>query len=157
LFLSQDIKDPVTMAYLVWANTYISRYVMHNSLGIIVRNTKALHTSLGVFASQLASIHWHSVGTILLQESTERMCLSACLLHSTAISLDSEYHHNPSGRHTVSVLATLATSIPKLIALSFLTLTMPVSNQTIDYLQSLQKCLLMKFRFHNFRFQEKHF
>ena len=34
------------MAHLVWANTYISGYVMHNSGGIIVCSTQALHTGL---------------------------------------------------------------------------------------------------------------
>ena len=51
------------MANLVWANTYISGYVMHNSVGVIVCSTQALHTSMCVFAPQLASIHWHAIGT----------------------------------------------------------------------------------------------
>jgi len=35
----QGIKGPNTMVNLVWANTYISGYVMHGSVDIIVRNT----------------------------------------------------------------------------------------------------------------------
>ena len=55
----QGIKGPDTMANLVWANTHISRYVMHNSIGIAICST-VLHTGLRVFARQLASIHWHA-------------------------------------------------------------------------------------------------
>jgi len=51
------------MANLVWANTYISGYVMQNSVGIVVCSMQALHTSLRTFAPQLASIHWHAIGT----------------------------------------------------------------------------------------------
>jgi len=38
------------MVNLVLANTYISGYVMHNLVGIIVCSAYALHTSLCVFA-----------------------------------------------------------------------------------------------------------
>ena len=39
-FVSQHgIKGPDTMACLVWANTYVSGYVMHNSIGIVTRST----------------------------------------------------------------------------------------------------------------------
>jgi len=51
------------MANLVWANTNISRYVMHNSIGIVICSMSALHTGLRVFAPQMASIHWHAIGT----------------------------------------------------------------------------------------------
>jgi len=51
------------MANLVWANTNISGYVMHNSIGIVIRNTQALHTGLREFAPQLTSIQWHAIGT----------------------------------------------------------------------------------------------
>ena len=51
------------MANLVWANTNISGYVMHNSIGIVICNTYALHTGLRAFAPQLASLHWHAIGT----------------------------------------------------------------------------------------------
>ena len=33
------IKGPDTMANLVWANTHISGYVMHNSIGIVICST----------------------------------------------------------------------------------------------------------------------
>jgi len=59
----EGIKGPDTMANLVWANTYVSGYVMNDSVDIIIGSTYALHTSLGVFAPQLASIHWHAIGT----------------------------------------------------------------------------------------------
>ena len=89
------------MANLVWANTYISGYAMHKSVGIIVCSAQALHTCLCVFAPQLASIHWHAIGTklFLLQESTDRTCLWACLLRNVAISFASEYHHHPSVKY----------------------------------------------------------
>jgi len=48
------------MANLVWANTHISGYVMHNSIGIVICSTKSLHTSLRVFVPQLASIFTYS-------------------------------------------------------------------------------------------------
>jgi len=35
----QGIKRPDTMANLVWANTNISGYVMHNSVGIAICST----------------------------------------------------------------------------------------------------------------------
>jgi len=35
----QGIKGPDTMANLVRANTYISGYVMHNSIGIVICST----------------------------------------------------------------------------------------------------------------------
>jgi len=35
----QGIKGPDTTANLVRANTYISGYVMHNSVGIVIRST----------------------------------------------------------------------------------------------------------------------
>ena len=66
------------MANLVCANTYISGYVMHNSIGIVICSTEALHTSLRVFAPQLASIHLYAIGTklrFLLQKSTHQKCL----------------------------------------------------------------------------------
>jgi len=34
----QGIKGPDITVNLVWANTYISGYVMHNSVGIVVDN-----------------------------------------------------------------------------------------------------------------------
>jgi len=33
------IKGPNTMANLVWANTNISGYVIHNSIGIVICST----------------------------------------------------------------------------------------------------------------------
>ena len=33
------IKGPDTMANLVWANTHISGYVMHNSIGVVICST----------------------------------------------------------------------------------------------------------------------
>jgi len=67
----QGIEGPDTMANLMWANIYISGYVMHNSVDIVMRSTNALHTSLCarkrfilvVFAPQMASIQWHAIGT----------------------------------------------------------------------------------------------
>jgi len=38
------------MANQVWANTNISGYVMHNSIGIVICSTQALYTGLHVFA-----------------------------------------------------------------------------------------------------------
>jgi len=35
----EGIKGPETMANLVWANTYISEYAMHNLVGIVIRST----------------------------------------------------------------------------------------------------------------------
>ena len=35
LFSKQGIKGPIIMANLAWANTYISEYVMNNSVGIV--------------------------------------------------------------------------------------------------------------------------
>jgi len=35
----QDTKGPDTMADLVWANTNISGYEMHNSIGMVIRST----------------------------------------------------------------------------------------------------------------------
>jgi len=51
------------MVNLVWANTYISEYVMHNLIGIIAGSAYALHTSVCLFAPQLARIYWHAIGT----------------------------------------------------------------------------------------------
>ena len=34
--LKQGIKGPDIMVNLVWVNTYISEYLMHNSVGIVV-------------------------------------------------------------------------------------------------------------------------
>jgi len=66
------------MANLVWANTNISGYVMHNSIGIVMRSTYALHIGLRVLAPQLASIHLpcnrHEMECFLLQESTDQKC-----------------------------------------------------------------------------------
>jgi len=59
----QGNKCPDTIVNLVWANTYISRYVMRDSVGIAIRSMQALHTGLCVFAPQLASMHWHAIGT----------------------------------------------------------------------------------------------
>jgi len=39
------------------------------------------------------------VECFLVQESTDRKCLGACLVHSMEISLVFEYHHHPSVRH----------------------------------------------------------
>ena len=50
------IKGPDTMANLGWAKTNIYVYVLHNSV-------LALHTGLCVFAPQVASVHWHEIGT----------------------------------------------------------------------------------------------
>jgi len=41
----------------------------------------------------------HETECFLLQESTDRMCLGACLLRSIAILIVSEYHRHPSVRH----------------------------------------------------------
>jgi len=41
--ISSGIKSRDTMASLVWAKSYISGYVMHNSVGIIVCSASALH------------------------------------------------------------------------------------------------------------------
>jgi len=38
----QGIKCPDTMVDLLWANAYISGYVMHNSLGTVIRSTPVL-------------------------------------------------------------------------------------------------------------------
>ena len=35
----QGIKGPDATANLVWANTYTSGYLMHNSVGISIRST----------------------------------------------------------------------------------------------------------------------
>ena len=35
----QDIKGPDTIGNLLWVNIYISGYVMHNFVGIVVRRT----------------------------------------------------------------------------------------------------------------------
>jgi len=59
----QGIKGSDVMVNLVWANTSISGYVMRNSAGIILGNSEAFRTSLCIFAPQLASMHWHAVGT----------------------------------------------------------------------------------------------
>jgi len=49
---------------LVWVNTlYISEYIMHNLVGIVVCSVQALHTILYVFALEMASIHWHAIST----------------------------------------------------------------------------------------------
>jgi len=58
LFLIKaSIKGPDTMGNPVWVRTYLlSGYVMYNSVGIVVRNTQVFHTSLCVFAPQLASM-----------------------------------------------------------------------------------------------------
>jgi len=39
LFVSRVSKVLTIMANLVWANTYISGYVMRNSIGIVIRST----------------------------------------------------------------------------------------------------------------------
>ena len=54
------------MANLVGPNSYISGYAMHNSEGIIICSTYALHTSLLVFAPPLARIYWHGMGTKIM-------------------------------------------------------------------------------------------
>ena len=41
------------MANLVWVKTYISGYVMHNSLGIVVCSAQALHTCLCIGGSRI--------------------------------------------------------------------------------------------------------
>ena len=58
----------VTMVDLVWANTYISGYVIHNSVGIVnmlyAARKRFIHdTGLCVFAPQLANIYWHAIDT----------------------------------------------------------------------------------------------
>jgi len=35
----QEIKGPDTMDDLGWTNTYISGYVMHTSVGVVLRST----------------------------------------------------------------------------------------------------------------------
>jgi len=37
-FSEQGIKGPDIMANFFWTNTYISGYVMHNTVGIVVGN-----------------------------------------------------------------------------------------------------------------------
>jgi len=39
IFYKQGIKGPDIMVNLVWANAYISGYVMHNLVGIVVGNS----------------------------------------------------------------------------------------------------------------------
>jgi len=58
----QGIRSADTMVHLVLPNAYISGYVMHDSVGIIL-HMWVVHTSRCVFAPQLASIHWHAIGT----------------------------------------------------------------------------------------------
>jgi len=59
----QGIKGPDTMANLVWANTFLGKYV-NAYLG---RHCYTQHVStyigLCIFALQLASMHWHAIGT----------------------------------------------------------------------------------------------
>jgi len=59
----QGIKSHYMMANLVWVNTYLSAYVVYNSIRIVVCSTWALHTSQCVFAQQLPSIYWHAIHT----------------------------------------------------------------------------------------------
>ena len=43
------------MANLVWANTHISGYVMHNSIGIFQTSGYVMHNSIGIFFSDFFS------------------------------------------------------------------------------------------------------
>ena len=55
LFLNK-VSKVLTMVNLVWANAYISGYVWHKSIGIIVGNSYAFHTVVCVYLLQ----NWQS-------------------------------------------------------------------------------------------------
>jgi len=47
----QGIKGPDTMGNLVWANTYISEFVMHDSVGIIIRSRYSPFAAAGAWCA----------------------------------------------------------------------------------------------------------
>jgi len=57
------INDPELIFSLVWTNSYIPRYVMCNSVGIFVGNSKALQTSL----SMCSAIIMHTVACKIIR------------------------------------------------------------------------------------------
>ena len=68
------------MANLAWANTYISDYVMHDSVGIIVytQHVSASYKSVYIFSTiskHTLSCNRHEIECFILQKSTDQKCL----------------------------------------------------------------------------------
>jgi len=87
------------MASLVWAFTFISGCVVHDSVGIIVYRFIVVCVYLLQNWQPALACNRHEKRCFLLQENTDRLCFAVVCCTIKAISFVSEYHNHPSARH----------------------------------------------------------